>query len=308
MTTVAVVYNPTSGAWRGYPNAAKPNGHDALIRNWFCEAGLEEISIRRTRCAGDGAEQARAAVLEGYDVVATVGGDGTVREVIEGLYHADSGTLAVIPLGTANVLARALHIPLFSPAAAAAIISSGKPRQLDLGVCGEHVFVLHAGIGLDGAVVKDVDPRLKRRIGKSAYLLSALTKASRMGSHRVVIVPDGNEGAAMEVGAYQLFVANVAEYGGNMRLCDYVDPSDGILDLVICRRRLFTLASALYDGMALITGRLSASSGVEVHQVRCVQIRSREGGELPVQLDGDAFGTTPVEIRIAPGALRVLAA
>lgn len=307
MNKLAIVINPKSGSWKRYPECSTPGGHERLVRKWFSDLDQSELSIRETCCPGDGAEQARNAHAEGYNTIVAAGGDGTIREVIEGIYKLDDARLGILPVGTANVLARSLRIPVSDNHEAARVVASGHETRIDLGICNSRAFALHAGIGLDAAVVRTTSPRLKRHHGRIAYVMNSVRMAVRMRPATIHIQFDEVDGRAafsQVYEAYQVLVANVSEYGGNMRLGDHVRPTDGLLDVVICTRRVSTLLSALRDGIALAANRLTVQPGVEYLQARSVYIKSSR--YLDVQLDGDSCGGTPAWIEVAPSALRVI--
>jgi YegS/Rv2252/BmrU family lipid kinase len=307
MNKLAVVINPKSGAWKRYPESLVTGGHEQLLRKWFSDLDQSELCIRETRSPGDGAEQARIAYAEGYKTIVAAGGDGTIREVVEGIYTLDDARLGMLPVGTANVLARSLGIPVWDNHKAASVIAMGNETRIDLGICNGRAFALHAGIGLDGAVVRTTSPRLKRQFGRIAYVLNSFRMAARMRPTTIHIRFD--EAGGRSTGdhlydAYQVLVANTSEYGGNLRLGDHVTPTDGLLDVVICTRRFSTVLSALRDGLALAINRLTVQPGVEYRQARSVYIESSR--YLDVQLDGDSCGGTPAQIGVEASALRVI--
>ncbi len=305
MHKIAIILNPRSGAWKRYPECAAPGGHEQLLRKWFSGFNIADLSIRETRRSRDGAEQARIAHDQGFTTIVAAGGDGTIREVIEGIYGLDDVCLGILPVGTANVLARSLHIPVNNNNEAARTIVLGHETRIDLGICNGSVFALHAGIGLDGAVVRTTSPRLKRRFGRIAYVSNSVRMAVRMRPATIRIqFDDLDDTCAREYEAYQVLVANISEYGGNMRLGDHVRPDDGLLDVIICTRRISTVYSALLDGIALAANRLTVQPGVEYWQARSVYIETSR--HLDVQLDGDSCGVTPARINVAPLALRVI--
>ncbi len=306
MNKIAIILNPKSGAWKYYPECSEPGGHEKLLRKWFAGLDVDDLTIRETRRSRDGAEQACIAHDDGYNTIVAAGGDGTIREVIEGIYRLEDTCLGILPVGTANVLARSLRIPIGNPIEAAKTVVLGHDRRIDLGNCNGSVFALHAGIGLDGAVVRTTSPRLKRRLGRIAYVANSLRMAVRMKPATISIQFDDLDDPRepREYEAYQVLVANISEYGGNMRLGDHVRPDDGLLDVVICTRRINTVYSALRDGIALAVNRLTVQPGVEYRQARSVYIETSR--RLDVQLDGDSSGVTPARIEVIPSAIRIL--
>lgn len=301
MGKIVAVVNPYSGGWKRYPGGTTAAGRAALLSDWLADGQGEELLIRETCAPGDGTKQAKLALAEGHEILVAVGGDGTVREVAQALVREQRGKLALLPIGTVNVLARALAIPLNNPATAGRILLQGRERRLDVGRCEEAYFMLMAGIGLDGAVVQGIDARWKRRLGGASYLLRALRLSLRLPKQAVTLTVD--EGVPQRYDAYQVLIANTAEYGGSLPLGSMVKPDDGLLDIFVCRRRVPLVGALLGDLSRLARGRFAETGAVHHFQARRVQVAGE--GRLPVQLDGDSAGHTPVTVTCVPAALTV---
>ena len=138
-----------------------------------------EVDLKLTAGPGEATEIAARAARNGSSDVIVAGGDGTINEAIQGM-AGSKARLAIIPRGTANVLARELKLPL-NDEHATAVVARGNSRRIHLGLAidqatgARRYFVLMAGIGLDASVVRRVQPRLKKRIGKGAFWLSGLS-------------------------------------------------------------------------------------------------------------------------------------
>ncbi len=155
-----VIHNPTAGRRRLRRLRA--------ILLHLAKAGCE-ATVRPTAARGDAETLARQAAAEGWDVVAVAGGDGTINEAVNGLYGSRV-PLAVIPLGTANVVAAELCMPL-DPAAIAEVIAGSTVQDIYLGTANGRRFVMMAGVGFDARVVEAIPARVKRALGKGAYVL-----------------------------------------------------------------------------------------------------------------------------------------
>src|SRR5918999_145629 len=137
------------------------------------------VNLKLTSGPGEATQIAARAARNGSSDIIVAGGDGTINEAIQGL-AGTKARLAIIPRGTANVLARELGLPL-NDAQAVAVAAKGKSRRIHLGLAIDETtnesrhFVLMAGIGLDASVVKRVQPSLKKRIGKGAFWVSGLS-------------------------------------------------------------------------------------------------------------------------------------
>lgn len=119
------------------------------------------------------------------DILVAAGGDGTVREVIDGLAGSDKA-LAIFPMGTANVLAAEMGLKS-DVNAVVQTIRYGVPKPLHLGLANEHYFAVMASIGFDADVVADVSLKLKNLVGKSAYIVAALRKMISYRPHRFTL-------------------------------------------------------------------------------------------------------------------------
>ncbi|PFG73263.1 diacylglycerol/lipid kinase family protein [Tepidiforma thermophila] len=238
--------------------------------------------------------EARAAAARGDDLCFVVGGDGTLRQAAEGL--AGSATaLAAIPAGTVNIWARETGIPQ-DVLAAVDLHLAGQTAAMDLGRANGHAFLLMAGIGWDAEIAAGVNPRLKRAAGDLAYILNALVHLPALRTHPARWRADGR--SYREPLAWMV-LGNTRLYGGRIHLTPEARVDDGRLDLVaFCPHGPGeTLAMAV----RVLAGR---REGRHVVGGRFAEIAVETPG-LPVQLDGDTVGATPMTFRVEPGALRV---
>jgi YegS/Rv2252/BmrU family lipid kinase len=290
---ILVVFNPIAGGRRA--QARRYNAVLARLR-----AGGAELTIRETQFRGD-AEAFAATIEDGrYDRLVVAGGDGTVNEVVNGL-AANPGPakllpLALIPLGTANVLALEIGLALGSEGIARTILV-GAQRPVALGQANGRRFLLMAGAGFDAHVVAGVDRRAKHWLGKVAYALSTLVQFRRYRFPIFRITVDGEtfEGASA-------VVANARCYGGRFVLSPEADLEAPRLDLC-----LFTRSgrfAAMGYAAAMLFGVLPHLKSVRHLQGRRVLI---EGPlEDPVQGDGDIIAALPAEIVVLPDALNLV--
>jgi diacylglycerol kinase family enzyme len=182
-------------------------------------AGLEP-ELLLTGCAEDAPRFASRICAAGDDpLILVAGGDGTLNGVLNGLAPGKA-TLGVIPLGTSNVLARELEIHSLDDALAR--IAAGRSRPVSVGEleCGgdRRRFLLMAGIGVDGAVVRGVRLKEKRLVGKGAYLLSALREIGAWDRGELKVSGDGHT-----VSCHSVIVCNASKYGGNFVLAREAD-------------------------------------------------------------------------------------
>ncbi len=280
-----VIVNPAA---RGVPTSDRLRAAAGSLAGW-------EVSIELTGAAGDATALARAAARRGCDAVVACGGDGTVHEVANGLARSESA-LAVVRGGTANVWAKEARLPR-DPAKALRVLADGEARTIDLGRAGERYFLLMAGIGFDAAVIRAVSPAWKRRLGAASYIAHGLRQAFTYHARPADLVVDG-EPVASEL--YWLLLGNTRNYGGLVNLTHLARADDGALDLCLLRRgglpRLAWLAAWV------LLRRHQRRAHVLYRGVASLEVRTPG---LPVQVDGEYLGETPMRFEVAPGALRV---
>jgi len=275
------------------------------------EAGVERLE-RRLRAVGVEVQRVPAAtggaVAEalremlrgespGQTRVIVAGGDGSINAALPAL-AGSKFPLAILPVGSVNVLARELGLPRGLEAAIDVAVR-GARREIDLGTANGKPFALMAGLGFDAAVVRSVAPAVKNLVGSFAYIARGLRLLADYAPSRFLIE---TESGKIHAEAWLAVVANASRYTYRWRLAPEARIDDGWLDLC-----LFESASRAQTGGHV----LAALSGRHVDHPGVRHLRARElsfACEPPVclQLDGDPAGETPVAIRIAPRALSVV--
>ena len=288
--SLLVIYNPIAGRRRG--------GLLARVSAALAAAGVH-VRTAATGARGDAARLARAARDGG--TIAVAGGDGTINEAINGI-AGGSARLALIPLGTANVLAAELGLP--GDADALARIAAGDTvRAIHLGEAAlseaTRRFSMMAGVGFDAHVVANVPLGLKRAAGKLAYGWQTLVEWLRLGPRRYRVTADGAE--------YDCASAILAK--GRFYAGRYVAAPEASLDRSSFELVLFEQGgrlAVLRYALALGLGRLHRATGVRILRARDIAIEGAAGE--PVHADGDLIGTLPARFTIAPERLSVLVA
>ncbi len=291
-----LIYNPTAGALRRDLTQI-----ERLIPA-LSEQGIT-VTPRPTAHAGHATQLAQAATKENTDVVIVCGGDGTINEAAQPLVGAQT-ELAIWPCGTANVLAKELALPR-EPRALAKLIADGSVRTVSVGRAmkpgGEwqRYFLLMAGIGLDAKIVDSVNPDLKRRAGKAAYLASGLDYLARMPQTPFSIDLDGGHRESTFT-----VISNAAHYAVWFTLAPGAKMDDDKLDVCVfnTNSRLAYLSYAL---LSMAGGTHTKTPGVLYQEAREVKANSNDAAL--VQLDGDVVGHLPMKFEIVPQALRVIA-
>lgn len=290
---VLVIFNPTAGRGR------RRRLERALSR--LSEHRIE-FELRETQAVGDAAAHAREST--GFDIVAVAGGDGTINEAANGLVACGGPTvasLAIIPLGTANVLAAEIGFKNMSPEYAADAIALGEPVGAYVGVANGRVFCQMAGVGFDAQVVENVDPRIKRRLGKLAYVLETLRLLVRYRPEFYSVSVDGEERLASSA-----IVANGHYYAGR-----YTCAPTATIDRPEFQVCLFGKAGRLHVirySWGLLTGRLHKFCDVTVAPARSLSVSavSAEWSDGPVQGDGDVIARLPADIVVSPVRLNFM--
>jgi YegS/Rv2252/BmrU family lipid kinase len=287
---VLVIANPVAGTGRGRART------DALIR--ALQTRGHAVERFATRAPGD----ARRCVAEAEGTVARIvaaGGDGTLNEIVNGL--ADPGGTPLVPLalGTANMLAGALGIPR-APAALADVVERGAIRRIDMGLAGATRFLGVAGVGFDAMVTEAVRRTRTGPLGYRGYALPILRTLRGYRAPRLRVRLDGGP----EIPCGFAIVAKLANYGGLFAVTPDVAPDSGRLGVCLFR-------DASFPGLVRIVwpawrGTLAARRDCVVATATHVEVASDEPTPVPVQLDGDPWGHTPVELRITPAVVQML--
>lgn len=241
--------------------------------------------------------QARRAVDAGVDMVIAAGGDGTLNLAVQALAYRQT-TLGVLPIGTTNVWAQEIGIPTDIPAATSLLLS-GCVARVDLGQADGRYFLFVAGVGFDASVTRRMNAGAKRKLGKLAYVIAAIVQAARLRGTEATIVADGKVSRQRVL---MVVASNTRLYGGVLNMAPDAFVDDGLLDFWVFRGRGLIAATA--HALTVLLGRHYRDPGARYYRGASLTVAARVG--LPVQLDGDYHGMTPITISVAPGALRMV--
>jgi YegS/Rv2252/BmrU family lipid kinase len=288
MSRAAVVLNPT-----------KLNDDEAFrktVRRVMDEHGWDEPLWLETTPDDPGEGQARSAVSAGADLVLACGGDGTVTACAEGV----TGTgvpLAVVPLGTGNLLARNIGLPA-GPDEALAVALTGVRQPIDVGRVNGELFVVMAGLGLDARMLSGASEPLKKRLGWVAYAVAAVR---HLGDRPVRVTVSADGGRPRRMRASTVVVGNVGWLRGGLPLLPDARPDDGQLDAVVVTAAGLTRWLAVAVDIALrrpAHGRL--------YRVTFTRLTVTLEQEQPWELDGEVMGSArQLSVEAQPGALLV---
>jgi diacylglycerol kinase (ATP) len=254
---------------------------------------LGEAGASVVRSRGADIEAARLAVCKAassgsYDAIVAAGGDGTIRHSAIALIGSDV-PLGIIPVGTGNVLAHEIGL-VRTPEAIARTLLDGPVATVACAEANGEPFLLMVGAGFDARVVGALDQRLKSRLGKAAYAGPLIGAISRPIDTLIVTVDGRRHAATWAV------IANARHYGGHFILAPRTGILERGLEAILFKTRSRT--ALLGQLMSLAAGRLrpDTTHGSEVEMVACSHATVAARRPVPVQIDGDAFGTTPVEV------------
>lgn len=287
---IIFIVNPKSGTDR------QKHLQEAVAQN--LDLTQFDYTIAQTTHKGHGTEIAKAAAGNGFDIVVAVGGDGSVNDIIKGLYTTDI-TLAIIPKGSGNGLARALQIPL-DEVKAIQLINRQRIEKLDLGTVNGSVFVSNAGIGFD-ALVAEKFAHSKGR-GLWNYVLLTI-KSLRQYRHKdCTITIDDKTIHCKE--SFIITVANTEQFGYNFKIAPLADYKDGLLELIVLKK--FPLWRAVEITIKAFSGKLLQSKFVQHYKGRHISITTTS--EASLQIDGDyiASGDASFRFQLLPQKLKVI--
>lgn len=252
-----------------------------------------------TTAGGDARKYAEQAVAAGVDAVAVYGGDGTVTGVASGMIGS-AIPLAILPGGTANVMSIELGIPRMLNEAVALIIDPTHAiRLVDMGMVGDVPFFGHVAIGLEADMHETADRAMKDRLGMLAYPVAAFQALFERPVSLYTVEMDG-ETVAMEV--LDCIVTNLGSIGIlGASIANNVSISDGLLDVFLIRKA--DMAS-LGELLGSVTGIVDPANLLPHWQVRNVKVVAEPPQK--VTADGELLGDTPVDIRVLPGAIRII--
>jgi len=301
LSRARVIVNPVAGAGR---TAKKWPQIMALLKG----TGLH-FEHDLTEAPGHAIELAKSAAKKGYQLVVSVGGDGTINEIVNGLHDAGSMAdvlLGIISTGTGSDYIRTIGIPR-SHREACRCLTSPRRLTVDLGVVeyvnrgqtAKRLFVNFAGLGFDAEVVKATTQRFKALGALPSYLLGLLTTLVFYQGKRVTLKLDGQ---AEERKVCVILMGNGKYGGGGMLATPDADPMDGLLDVLIIddlsKPDLLWSLPRVYRGTHLTHPKVTVT--------RAREIEILPGEPMSLQADGELLGEIPARFEVLPAALNVI--
>lgn len=258
------------------------------------------IDLVPTEKPGDATYIAEGLVRSGARQIVAAGGDGTINEVIKGVLNADRQrevAFGVLPMGTANVFALELGLPMHHLERCWQVIEKGATRMVDVWSGNGKPFIQLAGIGFDAAVIDETSYEFKQLAGPMSYVLNAMRIFGE--SHETLTVEADTLDKPVE--AAFVLVGNGMRYGGPMKFFPQAKNDDGLLDVVVfCKQELAVLLKFFH---AVALGEIPKQGG-DFFGFQCKRMKVTSPHRVPFELDGELVGSTPLEI-VHAGKLQV---
>ncbi len=284
----AIILNPAAGRANGMAVAKELCAH------------LDSFQVNYTLFQTDRPDHAReiaAFSLEGFDVVAGIGGDGTINEIINGLADSRSEIpLLPVAAGTANVVSKELGLPT-DFRKLALLIKDSPVKKIDLGIVGNRRFVMCAGVGFDANIVREVSKkRGAAGITMLSYVVPFLKELFTYSFPRLEVVVDGQ---TVCDDATFVVVGNMRQYGGPFGFFNDAEVDDGLFEVCCFRGRSWL--SLLKLGVVTFFKTLADSDSHPILKGSAITVHSKSA--IATQLDGDCGGETPAAFKVLPKAV-----
>jgi diacylglycerol kinase (ATP) len=290
-----LVVNPNAGRVRSSESKRLDSARRILERDGI------QTDLALTDGPGAASEIARRAVADGRQMVVACGGDGTFNEIVNGLAGSHV-PLALLPAGTANVLAKELSLP-WNVEQAAALVAGSRLRRIALGLAtsGEgnvapRHFLSVAGAGPDGAIVHALDLGLKQRAGVLAYWVEGIRQLAAYRFPRFLVTAGGRQFESTLI-----VVGRTKHYGGPFQITTEADLYSDEFEVMVCESSS-RLRYSSYVGL-LCLRRLRGARHLTFFKTSSVYCEPLDRAQVFTQVDGEPLGKLPAEFRIVPDAL-----
>ena len=271
------------------------------LRTLLTDEGVDELLWSEVPKSRKAPKQVRKAVKAGVDLLIVWGGDGMVQRAIDTLAKEKGGAkipLAIMPAGTGNLLATNLGIPVDLPEAVK-LAFHGDRKRIDLGKLNGEYFGVMAGVGFDGAMIRDADRKMKERLGKLAYVWTGLRNINGEAPKARITI-DGAKWFEDEASC--VLIGNVGTITGGIHAFDDAKPDDGWLDVGVATAQGAVEWARALGTMAI--GRSDRSPFVRMTRARRIDVKLES--KLEYELDGGArVPAKNLTIEVAPGAVKV---
>lgn len=291
-SSIVLIFNPV---------AKNASGRKIAKASHFLRSRGYKAEILFTEQKGHAESLAREAVKKSPSLIIAAGGDGTFNEIVNGIAGSEI-PMAILPLGTTNVLAKELGLPETVDGAMEVAVR-GTPKTVSIGKISitQHsllvtrYFLLMAGIGFDGEAVFRINETLKKISGKGAYIFSGFKTLSVFNPDKLILDMDGKTYTG-----YSVIISKVAKYGGNFKITPDARLTDPFFYVCLFKGR------GRLDILRYVTGIVAGKhlGFRDVEYVRAKNIYVE--GDAHIQIDGDYFGRSPARIEVVPDTVRLV--
>ncbi len=291
-SSIVLIFNPV---------ATKASGRKIARASHFLRSKGYKAEIFFTEQKGHAESLAREAVKESPSLIIAAGGDGTFNEIVNGIAGSEI-PMAILPLGTTNVLAKELGLPETVDGAMEVAVR-GTPKTVSIGkisiTCHSSLvtryFLLMAGIGFDGEAVFRINETLKKISGKGAYIFSGFKTLSVFNPDKLILDMDGRTYTG-----YSVIISKVAKYGGNFKITPDARLTDPFF--YVCLFKGKGRLDILRYVTGIVAGKHLGFRDVEYVRAKNINVE----GDAHIQIDGDYFGRSPARIEVVPDTVRLV--
>jgi YegS/Rv2252/BmrU family lipid kinase len=299
---ICLIVNPHAGGFSGFQKMVAKAAEQLARRG-------HQVEQFETTGVGEAIALARRAADEAFDIAVAVGGDGTINEICNGLTGTDTA-LGVLPAGTGNVFAAEVGIPIWGPlkplavSEATEIILSGQRRKVDLGKLqladgSSRYFLMWCGVGLDAAINQARRSGQPRPLGYASWVVASLIVAVDFMGTPATLITDHS---TVKKRVLLAVASNGQLYGRIWRMAPEAKMDDGLLDVAVMSGHGWP--STVKHLAGLTFRRHVKDPNFDLFRTSRLSLTAKE--PLPVHVDSENVGTTPVEIEVAPAALKVI--
>ena len=285
---ILIIVNPAAG--RARSSERRLGRFVAALERQGCT-----VVLRRAGPSPGQVERLAGQAEPGFEAIVAAGGDGTISAVVNGL-GGRAVPFGVLPLGSANVLAREIRLPR-APEALASLVVTGPASPIWPGRVGNRAFVMMASAGFDSEIVAALSPELKRRVGRLAFAWGFLVRLWHCPACELTVRADGVEYRAAAVVA-----AKGRHYAGPFVVAPGADLAEPVLELVLLDRR--GRWAMLRYATALFLGRVPRLGDIAIVRARQASVAGNRA--LPVQADGEIVGELPIALAVADRPLLLI--
>ncbi|MGE0637902.1 MAG: diacylglycerol kinase family protein [Bacteroidia bacterium] len=296
-----LIVNPSSGNGKGRSDSKK-------VQELLSQSGIE-ADVFFSEYAGHTSVLVHQAIEKGYRKIISMGGDGTLNEVVNGIFNqqhvsTEEITIAVIPVGTGNDWCKTYKIPT-SYKDAVAVIAAGKTIQHDIGIAensaGKRYFINIAGMGYDGFVTEKISQMKQHGSGgKLFYLLWITYYLFQYKTTRISFKIDGKEFPAEDI--FTLSVCVCRYNGDGMMQAPSALPDDGIFNITVLKK--ISPLKSMLSLPKMKNGTFVKMKEAEIFTGKSIEVNSSP--EVIAETDGEIIGKTPARFSIIPNALNVI--